>query len=272
MRLGRDAGFLGWRGDRERGGFRGRRRRRGGRRDGRGDGTQRGSKRRARRRARAQFGGLRFAPRRRSRVSPVPAAPRAQVIGQVAAVRAAGRIPAHIASRRINLEVSRPGGSATDNAGPGAAFAGHSSPISASVSAPAAPVAATFPDDATDLCECQCQRSLPSPKPYRSATTHATCKKITPKRSRVQRHRLRYRLEPVNFCRQELADQAASSGASDAREITEEVVEEEKEAATRFEHSDRPTPSSCREPEAPVFAAPVFGDPRNARRRDHRRG
>ena len=246
-------------GDRERGGFRGRRRRRGGRRDGRGDGRNEGRSE-GRDEGRGRSSEPRFSRPPLESV-PAPAAPRAQESGRSQQFGPpAGYQPILLPGESI----SKYRGLAQapmvhERRSPGTVTETSSTAISASVSAPAAPVAATFPDDepifasssdsagAAPVAEAVVQE--------RDDSRHVQEDHVEAASTSVDWNR--------EFRRQELADQAASSGASDAREITEEVVEEEKEAATRFEHSDRPTPPSreAREQEAPVFAAPVFATP-----------
>jgi ribonuclease G len=130
---------------------------------------------------------------------------------------------------------------------------------SASVAAPAVPLAASFPDDEPIFASA-------------SASAHAS---VAPVAEPVQeqhadsRHVHQDHAEPASsseastsvdwnreFRRQELASAGVPSAASDAAEITEEVAEEERERLSeRPEHSDRPG-SAVRELETPVFASP----------------
>ncbi|MGB7072903.1 MAG: hypothetical protein WBD68_09885, partial [Candidatus Sulfotelmatobacter sp.] len=243
-------------GDRERGGFRGRRRRRGGRRDGRGDGRNDG-------RSETRNDGRERSPEPRFARPPIESvpAPRAQESGRSQQFGPpAGYQPILLPGESISKYrgLAQPP-MVHEHRSPGALTEMSSSVTSASVSAPAAPVAATFPDDEPIFASASASASA---APVTEAvqehddSRHAQEDHVQAASTSVDWNR--------EFRRQELADQAASSGASDAREITEEVVEEEKEMASRFEHSDRPTPPArepARESEAPVFAAPVFAAP-----------
>ncbi|MGA8502135.1 MAG: Rne/Rng family ribonuclease [Candidatus Sulfotelmatobacter sp.] len=240
-------------GDRERGAFRGRRRRRGGRRDGRGDGRNE-----SRNDGRERSSEPRFSRPPIESVPP-PAAPRAQESGRSQQFGPpAGYQPILLPGESI----SKYRGLAQtpmvhERRSPGTATETSSTPISASVSAHAAPVAATFPDDEPIFAGASASAApVAEAVPERDDSRHVQEDHVEAASTSVDWNR--------EFRRQELADQAASSGASDAREITEEVVEEEREAATRFEHSDRPAlpvREPARESEAPVFAAPVFATP-----------
>ena len=241
-------------GDRERGGFRGRRRRRGGRRDGRGDGRNE-----ARSEGRDDGRGRSSEPRfSRPPIEsvPVPAAPRAQESGRSPQFGPpAGYQPILLPGESISKYrglAQPPTMQVQERRSPDPV------PISPSVSAPAGPVAATFPDDEPIFASARASVApVAEGVQEGNDSRHVQEDYAEAASSSAASTSVDWNRE---FRRQELADQAASSGASDAREITEEVVEEEKEAATRFEHSDRPTPSSL-EPEAPVFAAPVFATP-----------
>ncbi len=252
--------------DRERGGFRGRRRRRGGRRDGRGEGRGEGrgdgrneSRNEVRSDGRERSSEPRFA-RPPIESVPVPVAPRAQESGRSQQFGPpAGYQPILLPGESISkYRGMTQAPMVQERHSPGTATETSSAPISAPPSAPAAPVAVTFPEDepifagssasATPIAEAVVQE--------RDDSRHVQEDHVEAASTSVDWNR--------EFRRQELADQAASSGASDAQEITEEVVEEEKEIATRFEHSDRPAPPArepARESEAPVFAAPVFATP-----------
>jgi Rne/Rng family ribonuclease len=246
-------------GDRERGGFRGRRRRRGGRRDGRGDGRNE-----ARSEGRDDGRGRSSEPRfSRPPIEsvPVPAAPRAQESGRSPQFGPpAGYQPILLPGESISKYrgLAQPPTMQVQERRSPDTVTESSYPISASVSAPAGPVAATFPDDEPMFANASASVApVAEGVQEGNDSRHVQEDYAEAASSSAASTSVDWNRE---FRRQELADQAASSGASDAREITEEVVEEEKEAATRFEHSDRPTPSS-REPEAPVFAAPVFATP-----------
>src|SRR5580693_9339328 len=246
-------------GDRERGGFRGRRRRRGGRRDGRGDGRNE-----ARSEGRDDGRGRSSEPRfSRPPIEsvPVPAAPRAQESGRSPQFGPpAGYQPILLPGESISKYrgLAQPPTMQVQERRSPDTVTESSYPISASVSAPAGPVAATFPDDEPMFANASASVApVAEGVQEGNDSRHVQEDYAEAASSSAASTSVDWNRE---FRRQELADQAASSGASDAREITEEVVEEEKEAATRFEHSDRPTPSSL-EPEAPVFAAPVFATP-----------
>src|SRR5271163_2739770 len=240
-------------GDRERGGFRGRRRRRGGRRDGRGDGRNDG-------RGETRNDGRERSPEPRFARPPIesvpaPPAPRAQESGRSQQFGPpAGYQPILLPGESI----SKYGGMAQPpivqaRRSPDTASETSSTAAATSVPVSAAPVAATFPDDEPIFAGASAS-AAPVAEAVRELddSHHEQEDHVEAASTSVDWNR--------EFRRQELADQVASSGASDAREITEEVVEEEKEAATRFEHSDRPILRS-HEPEAPVFAAPVFATP-----------
>ena len=240
--------------DRERGGFRGRRRRRGGRRDGRGDGRNEG-------RSEPRNDGRERSPEPRfARPSiesvPAPVAPRVQESGRSQQFGPpAGYQPILLPGESISKYrgLAQPQ-VAQERRSPDTATETSFTPVSVSVSTPAAPVAATFPDD----------------EPIFAGASAIARASSVPVAGEVQEHDSRdVQKDPTastsvdwnrEFRRQELASAAASTAASDAREITEELVVEENERATRFEHSDRPAPPA-RESEAPVFAAPVFAAP-----------
>jgi|HubBroStandDraft_4_1064222.scaffolds.fasta_scaffold24179_1 Rne/Rng family ribonuclease len=246
--------------DRERGGFRGRRRRRGGRRDGRGDGRSEG-------RSEGRDDGRGRSPESRFSRPPIesvpaPAAPRAQESGRSQQFGPpAGYQPILLPGESISKYrgLAQPP-IVQGRRSPDTATETSSTATSVSVSTPAAPVAATFPDDEPIFAGASASASA-------APVAEAVVQERHDSRH-VQEDQLEATSTSVDwnreFRRQELADQAASSRAGDAREITEEIVEEEREAATRFEHSDRPA-SPAREParesEAPVFAAPVFATP-----------
>ncbi len=240
-------------GDRERGGFRGRRRRRGGRRDGRGDGRNDG-RNEGRNDGRDRGSESRFA-RPAVEGVPAPAAPRAQESGRTQQYGPpAGYQPILLPGESI----SKYRGLAQPSVGPGRGSQDTGAETSStltptSFTTPAAPVAATFPED----------------EPIFASASASVAPVAEPREHDDSRHVQEDRTEAASnveastsvdwnreFRRQELASAAASTAASDAREITEEVVEEEEERlSARPEHSDRPV-SAVLEQAAPVFAAP----------------
>ena len=234
--------------------WRGRRRRRGGRRDGRGDGRKRVSKRWSR----AQPGAaLLAAP---DRECSTPAAPRAQESGRSQQFGPPAGYQPILLPGRIDLEVSRVWRQTPmvqERRSPGTATETSSTPISASVSAPAAPVAATFPDDEPIFAGASA-----SAAPVAEAVPERDDSRHVQEDQAVEFSGLNFgRLEPrISPARAGEPEPDRFDGASDAQEITEEVIEEEKERVTRFEHSDRATlrPANQR---ASAFAAPAFAAP-----------
>jgi Rne/Rng family ribonuclease len=235
-------------GDRERGGWRGRRRRRGGRRDGRGDGRSE-----ARNDGRERSSEPRFA-RPSIESAPAPVAPRAQESGRTQFGPPAGYQPILLPGESI----SKYRGLAqppvvqerhSQDAGTGTG----STPTATSVSAAGAPVAATFPDDEPIFASASASAAPTAETPHQQGTgpvqeLRAAAASTSAVSTSVDWNR--------EFRRRELASEAASAGASDAAEITEEVIEEEDERlSAQPEHLDQPV-SPARAPEAPVFAAP----------------
>jgi ribonuclease G len=226
--------------DRERGGFRGRRRRRGGRRDGRGDGRDRGSE-------------PRF-----TRPSPEivpPAAPRAQESGRSQQFGPpAGYQPILLPGESISkyrglaqppaAQERRPQDTGSEMGLPAP------TPASALITEPAAPVAATFPED---------EPIFASPVLFVE----------TPRKGRDRDDSGQGQEDPgnavsaltasssVDWNREFHRRDSASANVGAAAQTTErEFVEEEEDIVVPFpEHSDRPVPP-VREPEAPAFAAP----------------
>jgi Rne/Rng family ribonuclease len=259
-------------GERDRGGFRGRRRRRGGRRDGRGDGRNEGrNEARSDARSETRNEGRERSPEPRfARPSvesvPAPAAPRAQESGRSQQFGPpAGYQPMLLPGESISKYrgLAQPP-VAQERRSPDARTETISTPTTTSAST-AAPVDATFPDDEPIFASANARADAGA------SGSVVPVAEVAQERD-DSRHTQEDHVEAAStsvdwnreFRRQELASEAASTGASDAREITEEVVEEENERATRFEHSDRPAPPArepARESEAPVFAAPVFATP-----------
>jgi Rne/Rng family ribonuclease len=257
--------------DRERGGFRGRRRRRGGRRDGRGDGRNEGrseGRSEARNDGRERSSETRFA-RPSMESAPAPVAPRAQESGRsqqfgppagyqpillpgesISKYRGLTQAPAAQERHSARIETEAGFTSAT------------------SVTTPAAPVAATFPDDEPIFANASASASASASS---SPASEAPIAEKADKRLDDSRH-LQEHTEAASsaastsvdwnreFRRQELASAAASTGASDARQIDEEFIEEGDEMVARPEYSDRPVPA-VPEPLAPGSAAPIFATP-----------
>ena len=239
--------------DRERGGWRGRRRRRGGRRDGRGDG--RGE---ARSEGRERSPEPRFA---RPPVESVPAAPRAQESGRSQQFGPpAGYQPILLPGESISKYrglAQPPAAQERRSYDSGTETVSNSS---ASASTPPAPVAATFPDDEPIFASASASAApVAEAVQERDESHHAQEDQVEAPSSSAASTSVDWNRE---FRRQELANQnqIASDGASDAQEITEEVIEEGNERVTRFEHSDRSI-SPAREPEGSAFAAPAFAAP-----------
>ena len=230
--------------DRERGGWRGRRRRRGGRRDGRGDargeGRERGSEPRSTR------------PLVES--APPPAVPRSQDSGR----------PQQFAPPAAYQPILLPGESISKyrgltqtpvvqerqwkDAGTESSFA------AASVSPPAAPLAATFPDDEPIFASASASAAPVAERPLEQhddsrygQEDHAQAPSSSAASMSVDWNR--------EFRRQDSARAGAATGTSAAAEASEEFVEEDDEMTAVPEPSLRPA-SPVREPEVPVFAAP----------------
>ncbi len=245
--------------DRDRGGFRGRRRRRGGRRDGRGDGRNEGRSE-ARNDGRERSSEQRFA-RSSIESAPAPVAPRAQESGRSQQFGPpAGYQPILLPGESISKYrglTQAPAAQERHSAGTETetSFTSH-----ASVTTPAAPVAATFPDDepifasasagASGSSSPAAERAGKRPDDSRHLQDHTAAASSSTASTSVDWNR--------EFRRQELASAAASTGASDAAQITEEFVEEDDEVVARPEHSDRPP---VHDAAAPVFATPVFAAP-----------
>jgi len=222
--------------DRERGGWRGRRRRRGGRRDGRGDargeGRERGSEPRSTR------------PLVES--APPPAVPRSQDSGR----------PQQFAPPAAYQPILLPGESISKyrgltqtpvaqerhwrDAGTESSFA------SASVSPPAAPLAATFPDDEPIFASASAAPVAERPLEHHDESRyrqedHAQASSSSAAATSVDWNR--------GFRRQDSARAGAATGTRAAAEPSEEFVEEDDEMAGVPEHSLRPA-SPVREPES----------------------
>jgi Rne/Rng family ribonuclease len=231
--------------DRERGGFRGRRRRRGGRRDGRGDGRGDGHDR----------GSEPRFTRPSTESAPPAAVPRPQESGRsqqfgppagyqpillpgesISKYRGLAQ-PPMVQERRLH------------NARNERSFA---TPTSAPISEPAAPVAATFPDDEPIFASLV--PVVETPPKGLGDTGHeqedrGNAASVLAASTSVDWNR--------EFHRQDSARADVSHVAGAAAQTTQqEFVEEEEELVVpQAEHSDRPVPA-VREPEVPVFAAP----------------
>ncbi len=259
--------------DRERGGFRGRRRRRGGRGDGRGDGRNEGrgeARNEVRNDGRERSSEPRFG-RPSMESTPTPVAPRAQESGRSQQFGPpAGYQPILLPGESISKYRGLTQASAAQERRSAGTEMGTSFTSPTSVTAPAAPVAATFPDDEPIFASNSANASA-SPVAEAPVAERPIAERID-KRLDDSRHLQEHTGAVASsaastsvdwnreFRRQELASAAASTGASDAAQITEEFVEEDDEMVTRPEHSDRPV-SPIHEPAAPGFAAPVFATP-----------
>ncbi|MGA7930546.1 MAG: Rne/Rng family ribonuclease [Candidatus Sulfotelmatobacter sp.] len=222
--------------DRERGGWRGRRRRRGGRRDGRGDargeGRERGSEPRFTR------------PLVES--APAPAVPRPQESGRPQQLGPpAGYQPMLLPGESISkyrglTQTPVAPERHSQDAGTESSFA------SASVSSPAAPLAATFPDDEPIFASAGAAPVAERPHDSRHGQPdHAEASSSSAASTSLDWNR--------EFRRQDSVRAGAATGASRAAEASEKFVEQDDDMVP--EHSDRPG-SPVREPQVPVFAAP----------------
>jgi ribonuclease G len=254
--------------DRERGGFRGRRRRRGGRRDGRGDGRGDGrnegrsdGRNEVRNEGRERSSEPRFA-RPSIESVPAPVAPRAQESGRSQQFGPpAGYQPILLPGESISKYRGMTQAPVVQERRQAEASYASAAPA---VSTPAAPVAATFPDDEPIFADANAS-AAPIAETRVAETGVAETKN---QRFDDSRHLQEDHAEAASnsaastsvdwnreFRRQELAGAAASTGATDAPQISEEFVEEDDEMVAQPEQSDRPAPPT-REPETPVFAAP----------------
>jgi ribonuclease G len=225
-------------GDRDRGGYRGRRRRRGGRRDGRGDGRERSSE-----------------PRVATPVvesAPVPVAPRFQEPRPQESSRnqfgpPAGYQPIILPGESISKYrgmAPAPVPPERHSPDPAAEVGARISTVS---SESTAPVAGAFPDDepifASPVPTVEMPRQkLADSQPAQDERSEAAPAGVVS--TSVKWNREFRRPEPV------------SAQTSAPREASEEFVEEDDEMVILPEHSDRS--AAVREPEAPVFAIPVF--------------
>jgi Rne/Rng family ribonuclease len=249
--------------DRDRGAYRGRRRRRGGRRDGRGDGRDRGSEPRfARPSSESTSSPAAHPPAAYPPVVPRPLeSGRSQQSGPPAGYQPI-LLPGESISKYRGLAQpavvqerrSEPVGNETGFAHPPA-------PGSVPASEPAAPLAATFPEDepifahdnagaSADANPIPEVRHIQSSEDSRYAQReHVEAASTASASTSVDWNR--------EFRRQEIAGAEATAVARAADQTTEEeFVEEDDEMVTPpLESSDRSS-APMREPEAPVFAAP----------------
>jgi Rne/Rng family ribonuclease len=250
--------------ERERGGYRGRRRRRGGRRDGRsdgrgegrgdgrGDGRDRGSEPRLAR------------PANESAPAPVPppVAPRHQDSGRSQQFGPpAGYQPILLPGESISkyrglsqAPVVQERRSA--DTGAESTF----TPASTSVSEPAAPVAATFPDDEPIFASASTSTApvAEAPQERHDESHHAeenrgNAAPSSAASTSVDWNREFHRQDSANANVSDLAGGSAQTTAPQTTE--EEFVEEDDEMVTVPEPSDRPE-AAVRESESPAFAAP----------------
>jgi Rne/Rng family ribonuclease len=256
--------------DRERGGFRGRRRRRGGRRDGRGDGRNEGrsdGRNEVRNDGRERSSEPRFA-RPSMESAPAPVAPRAQESGRSQQFGTpAGYQPILLPGESISKYRGLTQAPAAQERHSARIETETSFTSATSVTMPAAPVAATFPDDEPIFASASASASASSSPASETPIAEKADKRLDDSRH-LQEHTEAAASSAAStsvdwnreFRRQELASAAASTGASDARQIDEEFVEEDDEMVARPENSDRPVPA-VPEPAAPGFAVPVFATP-----------
>src|SRR5271169_1784718 len=240
--------------DRERGGFRGRRRRRGGRRDGRGDGRGEGRDRGAERGSEPRFA------RPSMESAPAPVVPRVQESGRTQQFGPpAGYQPILLPGESISKYrglVQPPAAQERSSQPSGTEMRS----TATSVSTPAAPLAAPFPDDEPIFASAGA-----SAAPVAETRAEATRQRHDDSEGMREDHAEAASSPAASasvsvdwnreLLRRESASSGVSTGASDAPEIAEELVEEDDEMVAASEHSDRPA-APAHEPAAPVFAAP----------------
>jgi Rne/Rng family ribonuclease len=223
--------------DRDRGGFRGRRRRRGGRRDGRGDGRSEGRDRGADRGSEPRY------TRPSIESAPAPAVPRVQESGRTQQFGPpAGYQPILLPGESISKYrglAQPPAAQERRSQQSGTEM----SSTATSVPTPA-PLAATFPEDEPIFASPSASVSaapVTEPREERYHDSHPAASAAVDWNRELQRR--------------ESANSVVSTGASDAPEIAEELVEEDDEMVAVPEHSDRPV-APAHEPATSVFAAP----------------
>jgi Rne/Rng family ribonuclease len=241
-----DASGSGTSQDRDRGGFRGRRRRRGGRRDGRGDGRGDGRERGPEPRFARPL--AESVPPPAAAYPPIAARPqesgRTQQFGPPAGYQPILLPGESISKYRGLAQPAAVQERRSRDAGTGARFTSASAPTSERV----APLAATFPDDEPIFASGSASAAPMVETPHkeqdalRYAEDRTEAASASAASTSVDWNR--------EFRRQEL------EGSAQATE-PEFVEEEEEMVAPQPQSSDRPV----REPEARVFAAPIFAAP-----------
>jgi len=237
--------------DRDRGGWRGRRRRRGGRRDGRGDGRDR-EQRLARPSAES-------APTPAAVPVFAPAAPRQESARSQQFGPPAGYQPILLPGESISKYrgLAKPA-SMPERRFPDRGAETRLAPAAMPALEPAAPLAATFPDDepifasASEAAETSGQRD-DIPTHQDRGNPAATSESSTT----VDWNREFHRQDAVGARASVASDEAAQTPAAQipAAQIEEEFVEEDDEMVSAPEPHTQPA-NSARETEAPVFAAP----------------
>jgi Rne/Rng family ribonuclease len=239
--------------DRDRGGYRGRRRRRGGRRDGRGDG--RGDSRGD---GRDRGSEPRFTRPATETPAPVttfaPAAPRQESARSPQFGPPAGYQPILLPGESISKYrgLAQPA-SMPERRFPDRGAEARFAPAATPASEPAAPLAATFPDDepifagASEAAETSRQRDdIPTQQDLGNPAA------ISESSTTVDWNREFHRQDAVGARAAVAPDEAAQTPAA---QIEEEFVEEDDEMVSAPEPHTQPA-NSARDAEAPVFAAP----------------
>jgi Rne/Rng family ribonuclease len=259
--------------DRDRGSFRGRRRRRGGRRDGRSDGRGEGRSE-GRSEGRDQTREPRLA-RPSSENVPAPTFSRPQESGrtQQSGSQQSGSqqsgppagyqpilLPGESISKYRGMTPQPP--AVRESRFQDRRTQATSGSASASVSAPTAPLAVSFPDDEPGFASTSARASA---APIAETPRRQPDEARQPQENRAEGASVSGATTSVDwnreFRRQDLANSAPAPVGEPGQVMEEELVEEDvdegmqKDTTSRFEHSDRPA-SAVREPEAPVFAAP----------------
>src|SRR5258707_5375968 len=249
--------------DRERGGYRGRRRRRGGRRDGRGDarGDSRGDSRGD---GRDRGSEPRFTrPATETPAAPVttfaPAAPRQESARSQQFGPPAGYQPILLPGESISKYrgLAQPA-SMPERRFPDTGAGTRLAPAATPASEPAAPLAATFPEDepifasASEAAETSGQRDDIPTQQDRGIQAAASESSTA-----VDWNREFHRQDAVGARAPVASDEAAQTPAAQipAAQIEEEFVEEDEEMVSAPEQHTQPA-TSARDAEAPVFAAP----------------
>ena len=240
--------------DRDRGGFRGRRRRRGGRRDGRGEGRgegrERGSEPRFARPSAENVPAPAAYP-----AAHTPGAPRPQESGRTQQFGPpAGYQPILLPGESISkyrglAQPAAPDRSSRNTANERSLAA---APASTTVSEPAAPLAATFPDDEPVFASASASASA-APVADTPREQHESIQAqedhsntATPSAASTS----------VDWNREFHRRDSASAGASDAVGEPAQTVDAQTTEEEFVEEEDEMVAVPVREPEAPVFAAP----------------